>query len=534
MKRWNGWGDVNYQYHLPETAKDFLQSKVGEGGAYADAALDNVLASVPESRIPTHPLVTTDPEERIRHARGQSLPDWVAMRSGKYHAFPDGVAYPTSRQEVADLLQYASDNRIKVIPYGGGSSVLGHVNPRPQDGPTLSIDMARMNRFLDFDSESRLATFEAGILGPELESLLNKRGYTLGHFPQSFEYSSLGGWLATRSCGQQCFYYGRIEELLAGGHIETLQGPMDLPPLPASAAGPDVRQLILGSEGRLGVITDAVLRVRPLPEYEKFAAVFFPDYEHGTRAVRALINAGVETSMLRISDAQETEVTLELAGKQDLVKIAKRLLSLFGMGKERCLVIYGITGDKRTARWIRRKAFQIFRSHGGFPVDFVIGETWKKTRFTYAYLRNTLWDMGYALDTLETAMPWEKVLPAQAAMKKAILDAGEAAGIHPLVFSHLSHHYRDGSAIYVTYLWPRSPEPDQILDAWNMMKTAASKTIVEFGGTISHQHGVGTDHLPYLVYEKSAIGMDWLGAVIEHADPDHILNPGKLLEHKEV
>ena len=223
MKRWNGWGDVNYQYHLPETARDFLQSKAGEGGVYADAALDDVLASVPESRIPANPLVTSDPEERIRHARGQSLPDWIAMRSGEYHAFPDGVAYPTSRQEVADLLQFAAANQIKVIPYGGGSSGLGHVNPRSQDGPTLSIDMARMNRFLDFDPESRLATFEAGILGPELENLLNKRGYTLGHFPQSFEYSSLGGWLATRSCGQQCFYYGRIEEMFAGGHIETLQ-----------------------------------------------------------------------------------------------------------------------------------------------------------------------------------------------------------------------------------------------------------------------------------------------------------------------
>jgi len=533
MKRWNGWGDVNFHYHLPESAIEFLNSKVGKGGVYRDADLEDVIASVPDSRIPAHPLITTDPEERIRHARGQSLPDWVAMRSGEYQVFPDGVAYPENRQEVIALLQFAAANQIKVIPYGGGSSVLGHVNPRTQDNATLSIDMGRMNRFLDFDSESRLASFEAGILGPELENLLNKRGYTLGHFPQSFEYSSLGGWLATRSCGQQCFYYGRIEELFAGGHMETLQGSMNLPPLPASAAGPDIRQLVLGSEGRLGVITDAILRVRPLPDYEKFAAVFFPDYKRGTRAVRELINAGVETSMLRISDALETEVTLELAGKQSLVKIAKRLLTALGMGKERCLVIYGITGDKKTARFFRRRALQIFRLNGGIPVDYVIGDTWRKTRFTYAYLRNTLWEMGYALDTLETAIPWDKVVTAQEAIKNAIVEAGEVEGIHPLVFSHLSHHYRDGSAIYVTYLWSRSQDPGKILDAWTKMKTAASETIVAFGGTISHQHGVGTDHLPYLEHEKGPVGMDWLGAVIDHADPDHILNPGKLIDSKD-
>lgn len=533
MKRWNGWGDENFHYHLPGSAIGFLKSKVGVGGVFKDAALKDVIAAVPESRIQPHPLVTADPEERIRHARGQSLPDWVAMRSGEFHAFPDGVAYPANRQEVAELLQYASTNHIKVIPYGGGSSVLGHVNVRPQDGATLSVDMGRMNRFLDFDPESRLATFEAGILGPEMESLLNKRGYTLGHFPQSFEYSSLGGWLATRSCGQQCFYYGRIEELFAGGHMETLQGPMDLLPLPASAAGPDIRQLVLGSEGRLGVITDAIMRVRRLPEHEKFAAAFFPDYEHGIRAVRAMINAGVGTSMLRISDAQETDVTLELSGKEKLVTTAKRLLSLFGIGPERCLVIYGITGDKRTARFTRRRALQIFRSEKGFPLDFVIGDAWRKTRFTYAYLRNTLWELGYALDTLETAMPWANVVAAQAAIKKAIREAGEAYGIQPLVFSHLSHHYRDGSAIYVTYLWPRSQDPVRILEAWNRMKSAACETIVAHGGTISHQHGVGTDHLPYLEHEKSKIGMGWIGAVIDHADPDHILNPGKLMDLRE-
>ncbi len=533
MKRWNGWGNVDTEYFVPPNALEYLHRVVGKGTITPDATLEDSIAGVPKSKIPLHPLVTTDAEDRLRHARGQSLPDWVAMRSGEFEVFPDGVAYPSSRDEVADLLKYAEANSIKVIPYGGGSSVLGHINPQKVNGSTLTIDMGKMNEFIDFDKESHLATFGAGIAGPELEDLLNKRGFTLGHFPQSFEYSTLGGWIATRSCGQQCYYYGRIEEDFAGGHVETLQGAMDLPPLPASAAGPDLKHLVLGSEGRLGVITDAIIRVKPIPEYEKFSAVFFPDWDHGTKAVREIINDGIGVSMCRLSDAQETVTTLELSGKVKLVNLANRGLSLIGNGPDRCLLIYGITGDKRTAHFSKRRVMQVFSAYHGFPVDFVIGDMWRKTRFTTPYLRNSLWDLGYALDTLETALPWNNVVSTLAKVKRAISDAGQEEGIKPLVFSHLSHHYQDGSGIYVTYIWPRSEDPQQTLAHWKKMKTAASQTIVANGGTISHQHGVGVDHAPYLVGEKSHVGMQYLNAVLEYADPQGILNPGKLLQKQE-
>ncbi len=240
MKRWNGWGNTQKEYHVPPNAIEYLKKEVGSGSVPADASLEEVIKSIPESKISSHPLISNDKEDRLRHARGQSLPDWVALRSGQIGAFPDGVAYPTNREEVADLLAFSAANNVKVIPYGGGSSVLGHINPRMKDGTTLCIDMGKMNQFLDIDIDSRLATFGAGIPGPELENHLKNRGFTLGHFPQSFEYSTLGGWIATRSCGQQCYHYGRIEDLFAGGHLETLQGGMDLPPIPASAAGPDL------------------------------------------------------------------------------------------------------------------------------------------------------------------------------------------------------------------------------------------------------------------------------------------------------
>jgi alkyldihydroxyacetonephosphate synthase len=533
MKRWNGWGNIETEYFVPPNAVDYLHRMVGDGARTPDASLEEVICKVPISKIPQHPLISVDAEERLRHARGQSLPDWVAMRSGEFEVFPDGVAHPSNREEVADLLKYAEANSIKVIPYGGGSSVLGHINPQKQNGCTLTIDMSRMNEFIDFDKESHLATFGAGIAGPELENLLHKRGFTLGHFPQSFEYSTLGGWIATRSCGQQCYYFGRIEEDFAGGHLETLRGAMDLPPLPASAAGPDLKHLVLGSEGRLGIITDAIVRVKTIPEYEKFSAVFFSNWDDGTRAVREIINEGIGVSMCRLSDAQETITTLELSGKVKLINLANRGLSLIGKGPDRCLLIYGITGDKRSAHSSKRRVMEVISTYHGFPVDFVIGDMWKKTRFTTPYLRNSLWDLGYAMDTLETALPWSKVVNTIAEVKKMISDAGQAEGIKPLVFSHLSHHYQDGSGIYVMYLWPRSIEPQQTLSHWIKMKTAASQTIIAHGGTISHQHGVGVDHAPYLVNEKSHIGMQYLNAVLEFADPHGILNPGKLIADQE-
>lgn len=239
MKRWNGWGEETTIYPLPASADRYLGDLVGEGLHLEDARLEQALQAVPVSALASHPLISTDPEDRLRHARGQSLPDWIALRSGQVRAFPDGVAYPSTDAEVHDLLDFAKKTGAKVIPYGGGTSVVGHINPLPGGAPVLTMDLTRLKRLLALDETSHLATFEAGVTGPEIEKQLNPRGYTLGHFPQSFEFSTLGGWVVTRSSGQQSYHYGRIETLFAGGHIETPTGAMDLPVHPASAAGPD-------------------------------------------------------------------------------------------------------------------------------------------------------------------------------------------------------------------------------------------------------------------------------------------------------
>jgi alkyldihydroxyacetonephosphate synthase len=229
MRRWNGWGDQATAYPLPKSAAQYLAEFIGSGSPIPDATLDQVVASVPASRVPAHDLIHFDPAERVRYARGQSLPDWVAIRSGRIDAFPDGIARPVDEEEVRSLLTYASRTGVRIIPYGGGTSVVGHVNPRIDGTPTLTLSLERLQGLLELDTSSWLATFGAGVNGPTLEASLKPHGFTLGHFPQSWELSTLGGWIATRSSGQQSYYYGRIEQLFAGGHIET-----PAPPAPIS------------------------------------------------------------------------------------------------------------------------------------------------------------------------------------------------------------------------------------------------------------------------------------------------------------
>jgi alkyldihydroxyacetonephosphate synthase len=532
MKRWNGWGNVATEYPLPPAAAVYLDAFVGTALDLPDASLKDAVARVPTSRLrfpaALAGMVETCAEDRLCHARGQSLTDWVTLRAGLVDTFPDAVAYPGSDDDVRALIAYAAETGVKLIPYGGGSSVVGHLTPRAQDGAAITIDMARMNALLSLDETSLLATFGAGIAGPDLEATLKARGFIMGHFPQSFEYSTLGGWIATRSVGQQSYHYGRIEPLFAGGHLETPAGPLDLPNLPASAAGPDVRQLILGSEGRAGIITRATMRIRPLPERETFQAVFFPTWQAGADAVRAIAQAKLPISMARLSDATETETTLQLSGKERLVNLAHWGLDKIGYPETRALLIYGLTGSRRITAAAERELLAICRANHGLLVRPVIGHMWQKSRFLTPYLRNTLWERGYALDTLETALPWSKVLPVNAAVKQAIAGGLSSWNERVLVFSHISHVYTDGASMYVTFLFRRAADPYETIARWQALKTAASRIIVANGGTISHQHGVGLDHQPYLRVEKGALGMQAIETACRLFDPDGMMNPGKL------
>jgi len=529
MRRWNGWGDDTIVHPFSDSAARFLETLVGPGTPPHDVDLADVVGRVPASRLPAHPLVSTEPIDRVRHARGQSFPDWVALRSGQIRTFPDGVAYPLADADVRDLLRYAAVVGARLIPYGGGTSVVGHINPLPGDTPVLTVDMGRLNRLRRFDEIRGLATFGAGITGPDLEAQLRARGCTLGHFPQSFDYSTLGGWIATRSSGQQSLGYGRIEKLFAGGRLEAPAGALELPPFPASAAGPDLRELVLGSEGRLGILTEATVRVTPLPERADFHAVFFRDWDHGRAAVREIMQARLPLSLLRLSTAVETQTTLALAGHERLIAALERLLATRGAGENKCMLLLGFTGREAVIKAARKETLGIAGDHGGIRVGKTFGKQWHKSRFRTPYLRNTLWERGYAIDTLETATDWTTVPALVDAIENALRTALHEFAEQVHVFTHLSHLYPYGSSIYTTYLFRITADPAETLARWQRMKQAASQAIVDLGGTISHQHGVGIDHLPYLEAEKGALGMAALRELCRVFDPAGMMNGGKLV-----
>jgi len=529
MRRWNGWGDDSINYPVPASALSFLNRRVGNGHRPKDISLQEVLGRIPKSRLPRHALVSIDPLSRLLHSRGQSFPNWVDLRTGQLNTFPDGVAYPISNLDVVDLIRYALHAGVHIIPYGGGTSVVGHIDPIKSNAPVLSIDMSRMNCLINLNTQSLLATFNAGVIGPDLEAQLRAHGFTLGHFPQSFEYSTLGGWVATRSSGQQSMRYGRIEKLFAGGRMETPLGELILPSFPASAAGPDMREMVLGSEGRLGIITEACVRITPIPEREEFHAVFFPDFQHGIEAVQQILSSGLQLSMLRLSTAKETTTTLALAGHENLIRALERLLSIRGLGENKCMLLLGFCGKSILVRTNRSEALNITSKLDGVHIGKTFGEQWHKNRFKTPYLRNTLWEMGYGIDTLETAIDWGKTPQMVDQIEAALLNSMDDYGEKVHVFTHLSHVYPCGSSVYTTILFRLAHEPEETLIRWRAMKSAACQAIIALHGTISHQHGIGIDHKAYLEAEKGALGVAALSTLFRRFDPKGIMNPGKLV-----
>lgn len=530
MQRWNGWGDNSVHVDLPIQAHNLLHALMGEGETQKDYPLEKFIRRIPESRLPHHPLISTDPKERLDHSHGQSLPDWVGLRGGTLQRFPDGVALPGTTEDVAALLDFSEKHDVVVIPFGGGTSVVGHLHVPEEKRPVLSLSLKKLNGLTDFYPSSLLATFEAGILGLDLETLLKARGYTLGHYPQSFEYSSLGGWVATRSSGQQSLHYGRIEQLFAGGELLTPRGILNIQPFPASAAGPDLRHIVLGSEGRLGVLTKVTVRISKISERDDVYGIFYPSWTQAMEAVRVLSGSGIPFSMIRLSNPAETMTNLVLAGHKRKIAILKRFLELRGIPeKGACMCLLGFIGTRRQVITARRESFSIVRRYRGVSIGKAMGKAWKKNRFRTPYLRNTLWEMGYAVDTLETAVTWNKVATTLKEIEKVIEESLTAWNEKVHVFSHLSHVYPTGSSIYTTFIFRISNTPEETLDRWKTIKKAASQTIVRAGGTISHQHGVGLDHKPYLESEKGPLGMSALKELCRHFDPKNRMNPSKLL-----
>jgi alkyldihydroxyacetonephosphate synthase len=532
MRRWNGWGDDATSMELTLGAQTMMAARLGPGLPGLDATREQMLAKVSASRLSgSHPMIQTDASTRFAMALGESFADWIRKRFGATPPVPDGVAFPESAEQVRELLDLANANHWMVIPFAGGTSVAGHLDCPISERPILSINLSRMNRLLHLDKQSQLATFGAGTPGPQVEAQLRAQGYTLGHFPQSFEYSTVGGWVVTRSSGQQSLRYGRIEQLFAGGRMETPVGTLTIPTLPAASAGPDLRELVMGSEGRFGILTEATVRVSPQPEHESFHAIFLPHWDAAEAAVRELVQRKLPLSMMRLSNGIETETNLMLAGHAKLIGWLERYLALRGCGDGKCMLMLGVTADKRTARHALCEARRTLARHGAVYIGTAMGSKWVVNRFKGPYLRNTLWDKGYSADTIETAVDWSNVKSLMLAMEQTARDVFAQYGERVHAFTHLSHIYPQGSSIYSQFVWATAAggfAPN--FERWQRLKAAVAATIAAHGGTVSHQHGVGRDHAAQLHVEKGPLGMATLAELCRHFDPKKIMNPGKLLQ----
>ena len=528
-RRWNGWGSDAEEAPLSERAREFLAERIGVAAPSVSASREAALAAVGRSRLPEATAFSTDPAIRLDHAFGQSTPDWIALRYGRIGRVADAVALPASHAEAAAALEEAKRRGAIVIPYGGGTSVVGHLRVPEADRPVVNISLERLAGLQAIDEHDLTARFGAGAPGPAIEAALAAHGMTLGHFPQSFELSTAGGWVVTRSSGQQSLRYGRIEQLFHAGLLATPRGELAVGGLPASSAGPDLREAVLGSEGRLGLLTEVTLRIRPRAAQERFHAIFFPDWESGFATVRALAQSGAALSMLRLANPVETETQLAMVeGHDGALAWLHRYLRWRGVDAGKCMLLAGVTGSEREARQARAALGDIVGGKRGVAVGTAIGRAWAKNRFHGPYLRNSLWDAGVAVETMETCVPWSGATAMLNAIEGAgrVVLAAEREQVH--AFTHLSHVYRQGCSVYTTFVYRLAGDPDADLERWRRLKTAVSEAVVEGGGAISHQHGVGLDHAPWLAAEKGELGMALLRAAARELDPGTMMNPGKL------
>lgn len=539
--KWWGWGDEGRTYHLPdpEAFHAYLRARLGptEPSPRLES-LDGIRLRA--SRLPAGTLaslrraagdsaVLTDDPVRARFSLGKSYRDLVRIRRGDVPNPTDAVVCAETEEQVLALVQLADREAIPIIPFGGGSSVVGGVEPAGET-PCVTLDLGRMNGVAGIDRESMTATAAPGTGGPDLERELRAAGFTLGHFPQSFEYSTVGGWIATRSSGQQSTRYGRIETMVQSLRLAYPGGVLATPAVPAAAAGPDLVQMVTGSEGTLGVITQATLRLTPLPGQRDIRGYLFSSFGDGVAAARETMQSGLRPSVLRVSDEAETETTMAMrspaTGMAGLKERAGRwYLARKGMDlRAASIMILGFEGGEAAVRHGRAAAKAILRRHGAVSLGRSAGAAWARGRYEAPYLRDTLLDLGVMVDTLETAVTWDRYLPLHAAVREAIRGA---LGHRGVVMAHLSHSYTNGGSIYYTFLGPQ--ERGGEIEQWQRVKAAATDAIISNGGALSHHHGIGADHRPWMAQYAGKAGVRLLTALKSTLDPNGIMNPGKLI-----
>ena len=548
--KWWGWGQegVEFTHEDKPALAPFILEAIGvdvrrkgtpplrfDQLQIPDPALPDDLWEALEQAV-SRRYLSLDPLDRIVHARGKSLRDLVWQRAGDLPRIPDAVVRPGSEDEVTAILQAAMRFDAVVIPFGGGSSISGSLEaPSTETRPVISLDLERLNQVLEIDASSRLARVQAGVFGPDLEDQLKARGYTFGHFPDSFTHSTLGGWIATRSSGMQSDRYGDIADMTRGLRVVTPSGTLVTRPIPATSNGPSIREMVLGSEGRLGIITEATVHVRRIPEKRVILGYLFPNFAVALAAMQEIAAGEYSVSVTRVSDANETQFSFAMRVMPTPTdKLQSRALRLFLSRRlgweldEMCLSFIGYEGSEHHVSAQRRAVGKLVKRHGGLCIGLGPGALYDQKKFDIPYIRDYLLDRGAPGDVSETATTWSGLLPLYEAVIAAANGAFDRLAVKGYVMCHLSHSYHAGACLYFTFAFGAT-SPDTMAAEYEVVKSAIQQAFVDNGATLSHHHAVGTEHAQWLEQDISAPGVVMLEALFAGTDPGQHLNPGKIV-----
>ncbi len=548
QQKWWGWGAEGIQFSFADKPKfaPFVMDVIGVDVTKPAPRV----AELSSFDIPTTQLsadlraalvdaigeeyVVEDDEYRVIHAFGRGVRDLVRVRRGQFGRLPDAVVYPGSEDDVVVIVNAAVAHDAVVIPYGGGSNIVGALEAVPTETrQVLSIDMGRMNKVLEIDEASGLARIEAGVLGPDMEVQLNAKGWTMGHFPDSFVWSTLGGWIATRSTGMQSDKYGDIADITRGLRMVMDGQVLVLRPLPSSSSGPSVREMVLGSEGRLGIITEAWVNVHRLPPVREIQAYFFPTYDAGLQAMQWITESDAAPSITRVMDANETQFSMANGKKSSRVShLMTRAIQevMIRKGWDLNQIALGFVGYEGTAvhvRYEKSLVGKVVSRAGGMSVGKGPGVLYDQKKYDIPYIRDFLLDRGIPADVSETATPWALLKQIHDTTVAAASKAMEKAGVQGFIMCHLSHSYHSGACQYFTFAINDSSEHN--MESYDLVKRAIQQSFMDNGGTISHHHGVGEEHSPWLDQDISPAGVFIQRKLFDGVDPDHRFNPGKII-----
>src|ERR671922_1028979 len=548
--KWWGWGDegISFTHRDKPALAPFIKRHLGldvEGETSRPTAFDDLhipdpslapdLQAALEGAVGAE-QVSTDPLDRVVHARGKCLRDLIRHRRGDLGRLPDAVVRPRQEDEVAAVMRAALDDDVVLIPFGGGTNISGSLEaPEGEERTVVSVDMGLMDRVLEVDEESGLARVQAGVLGPRLEEQLTARGWTLGHFPDSFTHSTLGGWIATRSSGMQSDKYGDVADLTRAVRVVTPAGILSTRPVPHASTGPSVREMVLGSEGRLGIITEATVHVHRVPERRTILGYLFPSWSDALAAMREIAASEASPSVTRVSDAYETQFSFATRKDPSLLdRLKSKALSEY-LERRRdfdleamCLSFIGYEGGKDHVAAQRKLVGRIVSSHGGLCVGKGPGELYDQKKFDTPHIRDYLLDRGAPGDVSETSAPWSALPKLYENVMTAARRAFDELGVRGYIMCHLSHSYHSGACLYFTFAFKPSGQRD-VLEEYDAVKVSIQQTFVDSGATLSHHHAVGTEHAQWLQQDISAPGVAMLRGLFEGVDPGANLNPGKIV-----